>query len=114
MNPATATRQEIRQFVLEREQARLAIVKAGGSIEHAEIDQHDELCELLKDLSFEEKERFLNIHTEEGIARIHINAKADAEKNLRKVKNENDLHAKHAWVVAFLVVIAILFFAIKR
>ncbi|NQD57477.1 hypothetical protein HP546_19250, partial [Pseudomonas sp. CM25] len=80
MNPATATRQEIRQFVLEREQARLAIAKVGGSIQHAELDQQDELGELLKDLSFEEKERFLNIYTEEGIARIHINSQADSEK----------------------------------
>lgn len=72
MNPATATRSEIRAFVVEREQKLLAIRKAGCNAVHAEIHQLDELDELLKDLSPEEKERFLRIHTEEAIARSRI------------------------------------------
>jgi DNA-directed RNA polymerase specialized sigma24 family protein len=65
MNPATATRQEIRQFV-EGESAELRkFAEQGGNPHQMSLDQKDRLEANLAHLTDEEREKFYAIYIEE-------------------------------------------------
>lgn len=69
MDPAKATRAEIREYVRVKGEILLAFAQDGGNAHQKALDQQDEVNDLIDHLSDEEKIRFLNIYTEEVTAR---------------------------------------------
>ncbi|MFW3166274.1 hypothetical protein WBQ28_17475 [Pseudomonas syringae pv. syringae] len=65
MNPATASRSEIREYVRIDGEALAAFGRAGGNIHQMILDQQDVVEGLLEGLSIEQRDRFNKIYTEE-------------------------------------------------
>ncbi|WP_288076746.1 hypothetical protein [Pseudomonas sp.] len=65
MNPATATRAEIREFVRKKNQELVDFSKAGGNPHQKSLDQKDLLEEQLAPLTDEQRDRFYRIYAEE-------------------------------------------------
>ncbi|MEE4662770.1 hypothetical protein V2L09_02410 [Pseudomonas alliivorans] len=65
MNPATASRSEIREYVRIDGEALAAFGRAGGNIHQMILDQQDVVDGLLEGLSIEQRNRFNKIYTEE-------------------------------------------------
>lgn len=73
MNPATATRLEIREFVRLRDEEMRRIISSGGNSNHFLIDQKESLEAMLSDLSYEQRSKFMDIYVEELEAHLdHI------------------------------------------
>ncbi|WP_440061473.1 hypothetical protein ACTAB0_11485 [Pseudomonas syringae] len=69
MDPATASRADIREYVRVNGEALLAFAQQGGNVYQLSLDQQDEMDALIANLSEEGKIRFLNLYTEEMNAR---------------------------------------------
>ncbi|RXT72245.1 hypothetical protein B1F77_26870 [Pseudomonas syringae] len=65
MNPATASRSEIREYVRIDGEALAAFGRAGGNIHQMALDQQDVVEGLLDGLSSEQRNRFNKIYLEE-------------------------------------------------
>ncbi|QHF03347.1 hypothetical protein N015_13385 [Pseudomonas asturiensis] len=113
MNPATASRAEVRDFVKARTQERFDAKKKGENVAHVELDQQDALEDLVKDLDHAEKERFLRIFVEEATAAIQAE-QPDSDKIIRDMKRANGQEAKVAGVVMILVIVVVLLLVLKN
>lgn len=82
MNPATASRSEIREYVRIDGEALAAFGRAGGNIHQMVLDQQDVVEGLLDGLSGEQRNRFNKIYLEE------VNATtAKLREDLIKIEN---------------------------
>uniref|UniRef100_A0AAU6W3X3 Uncharacterized protein n=1 Tax=Pseudomonas phage Cruim01 TaxID=3138528 RepID=A0AAU6W3X3_9VIRU len=82
MNPATASRSEIREYVRIDGEALAAFGRAGGNIHHMILDQQDLVDGLLEGLSIDQRSRFNKIYTEE------VNAStARLREDISKIEN---------------------------
>ncbi len=79
MNPATATRAEIREFVRLNSEEILEFASTGGNPHQKSLDQKDLLEERLSSLTDEQRDRFYSIYAEE----LH----ASNEHALHKLKS---------------------------
>ncbi|WP_314384948.1 hypothetical protein [Pseudomonas brenneri] len=79
MDPALATRSEIREYVRVNGVELLSVAQSGGNVYQKSLDQQDELDELIGHLDDDAKLRFLNIYTEELNART---AQLDQDTNV--------------------------------
>lgn len=69
MDPANATRAEIREYVRMKGEVLEAYGLDGGNVHQKALDQQDEVDDLISHLPDDQKLRFLNIYTEEIRAR---------------------------------------------
>ncbi|WP_313740463.1 hypothetical protein [Pseudomonas sp.] len=114
MNPATATRPEIREFVRERYERRAAIEKAGGNARHAEIDQQDELAALVAGLADDQRDRFLCMYTEEASAHMSAAIQAESEKFIADMRKEREGHKAVAWALIAIVAVLVITYWIRK
>lgn len=105
MNPATASRPEIREFVSAQEQEKAKALATGGNAEQVDLDQSDALHELIKDLGNEQKHRFLGIYTEEKSALINAQSEKQFAADLRKAQKPGNQQNKIGGVILIFVVI---------
>jgi len=108
MDPAIATRAEIRDYVRIKGEILLEFAQEGGNVHQKALDQQDEVTDLIAHLSDDEKVRFLNIYTEE------VNARASQlEQDSNKLfadaaKIENDKNQVGSTIAGILVVVTVL------
>lgn len=105
MNPATASRPEIREFVRAQEEEKARVVATGGNAVQVDLDQSDALHELIKDLDNEQKHRFFDIYTEEKIALINAQSEKQFAADLRKAQKPGKQQNKIGGVILIFVVI---------
>ncbi|WP_163021231.1 hypothetical protein [Pseudomonas viridiflava] len=112
MDPATASRAEIREYVRVNGEALLAFAQQGGNVYQLSLDQQDAMDALIANLSEDEKIRFLNIYTEEMNARTS-KVNSETEEFLSAVaKSEvadsqiGAVLAGIAFLILFLIVIS--------
>ncbi|MND94067.1 hypothetical protein D3C76_103650 [compost metagenome] len=108
MDPAIATRAEIRDYVRTKGEILLAFAQEGGNVHQKSLDQQDEVTALIADLSDEEKVRFLNIYTEEVNARA-----AQLEQDSNKLfadaaRVESERNQVGSTIAGVIVVVAVL------
>lgn len=108
MDPAIATRAEIRDYVRVKGEILLAFAQEGGNVHQKSLDQQDEVNELIAHLSDDEKVRFLNIYTEEVHARASQLEQDSNNFFAAAAKVENDKQQFGSTIAGIIVVVTVL------
>lgn len=114
MNPATATRQEIRDFVKANSEEVAGYAQQGGNPQHKVLDQKDRLEARLADVTDEERARFYLIYSEELQANSHALLE-DSQRALQAdLKRVHGGYSTTSWVVAFIILLVTAIVFIKH
>lgn len=108
MDPAIATRPEIREYVRIKGEILLEFAQQGGNVHQKALDQQDEVTDMISHLSDEEKVRFLNIYTEEVLARSSQLEQDSNNLLAAAAKIENDKQQIGSTIAGILVVVTVL------
>lgn len=109
MNPATATRQEIRDFVKANSEELLRHIELGGNPHQKSLDQKDLLDAELSSLTDEERSRFNAIYLEEMNANSYGMLDSAAKMNQQaleaNIKHAQGEYSTMSWVAAFIILL---------
>lgn len=108
MDPAIATRSEIREYVRIKGEILLEFAQQGGNVHQKALDQQDEVTDMISHLSDEEKVRFLNIYTEEVQARSSQLEQDTNNLLATAAKIESDKQQIGSAIAGVLVVVTVL------
>lgn len=112
MNPATATRQEVREYVIARELEGRQVAQSGGNLNHLKIDQAEQFEAMFAGVTYEERSRFMELYLEEIEAHLdhlerHPPVQPPAKPNPELQALEKQINLNLIWLIVALVVIIV-------
>lgn len=112
MNPATATRLEIREYVIARELEGRQVAQSGGNLNHLKIDQSEAFEAMFAGVTYEQRSRFMEIYLEEIDAHLdhlerHPPAPPPPKPNPELQTLEKQIHSNLIWLAVSVVVIIV-------
>lgn len=113
MDPALATRSEIREYVRVNGAELLSVAQSGGNVYQKSLDQQDEVDELIGHLDDDVKLRFLNIYTEELNART-AQLNQDTSVILENAAKAEQSSQNIGGIIALVIFLALALFIIIK